>query len=284
VTAEATRRKIAEYYDACEIDYRRIWHLDECLALHIGYWDRQARTLKRALLRQNEVLAESVGVRASDTVLDAGCGVGGSAIFLARRYGCRVTGITLSENQVSAARHHARLHGVDHLASFHVMDFSATQFDAGTFSVVWGLESTCYAESKSAFLREAHRILKERGRLVIADAFESRATYGGADRALLERWLKCWAVDSLESVSGFGRQLEETGFERVSFRDITANVLPSSRRLYLYALITMPLAKLAGLLGLRSDVQTDNVVGAYCQHLALRRGLCKYGIFCAQKD
>ncbi len=44
-------------------------------------------------------MAEKAGVSSGDRVLDAGCGVGGSVIWLAKNYGCKATGITLSGNK-----------------------------------------------------------------------------------------------------------------------------------------------------------------------------------------
>ena len=51
-------KQIAEYYDLCEVDYKYNWHLNECLALHIGYWDETTNNLPEALLRQNEIMKQ----------------------------------------------------------------------------------------------------------------------------------------------------------------------------------------------------------------------------------
>ena len=77
------RHAVVRYYERCETDYRWLWDLDRSLAMHVGIWDAHTRTLREALARQNEILAEHAAIGAGDRVLDAGCGVGGSAIFLA---------------------------------------------------------------------------------------------------------------------------------------------------------------------------------------------------------
>ena len=100
----AYHKKIVDYYRDTENAYRDSWDLDNSLAIHYGYSDKQAVTFRQSLLRMNEVLIETADIRKPDKVLDAGCGVGGSAIFIARETRCTVTGISLSEKQVEQAR------------------------------------------------------------------------------------------------------------------------------------------------------------------------------------
>ena len=136
---------IIDYYDSCEIDYRKLWPLDRCMALHYGYWDETTKGVSDALLRENQILAERAGITADDRVLDAGCGVGGSAIWLARERGCEVVGITLSQKQVDSAGANARKHGVADMARFERRDFTATGHPDASFDVVWAVEAVWHA-------------------------------------------------------------------------------------------------------------------------------------------
>lgn len=88
--------KIVQYYKDTENAYKDSWDLNNSLAIHYGYWDEQVKTFSQSLIRMNEVMVETAGIKSSDIVLDAGCGVGGSSIFLAAKLGCKVSGITLS--------------------------------------------------------------------------------------------------------------------------------------------------------------------------------------------
>ena len=158
-TTPSYRDAIIDYYDNCEVDYRLLWRLDRCLAMHYGYWDETTEGVSDALIRENQVLAQRAGIAGDDRVLDAGCGVGGSAIWLAQEIGCRVTGITLSEHQVAQSRKNAEQRGVSALTDFRVGDFTATDFDEAAFDVVWAVEAVCHAENKRDFVDEAYRIL-----------------------------------------------------------------------------------------------------------------------------
>ena len=105
-------------------------------------------------------MAEVAKIKSSDAILDAGCGIGGSSIFLAERIGCSVTGISLSERQVNKAKELAIEKKVEANVDFKVMNFCVTNFPDENFDVVWGCESICYADDKEQFIKEAYRVLK----------------------------------------------------------------------------------------------------------------------------
>ncbi len=277
------KSQIIKYYDSCEIDYKLIWHLNKCLAMHFGYWDRKAHNLSQALERENEVLAEKADIKKSDVVLDAGCGVGGSSIFLAKRFGCKATGVTLSQKQVSSARENAKRNGVESLTTFYEMDYLNTSFVDNSFDVVWAIESVCHADNKKRFVTEAFRLLKKGGRLIIADNFASKDNYNVQEDKLMEKWLNGWGINFLETSHDFENYSKNAGFNKISFSDITKNVMPSSKRMYLHSLPALFLGKVAEFVGVRTKVQTGNIFSAYYQHKVLRKGLCKYGIFYAEK-
>jgi cyclopropane fatty-acyl-phospholipid synthase-like methyltransferase len=281
--ASGSAHAIVKYYDECEIDYRMVWRLRANLAMHYGHWDSTTRSLRAALVQQNRLLADTARVRASDRVLDAGCGVGGSAIYLAREAGCRVLGVTLSRRQAASARRNARARHVGDRTSFVVMDYTATGFADHSFDVVWALESVCYAEDKAAFVREAFRLLRPGGRLVLADGLATRERYEGRDQRVMEAWLKSWAVRALATPEAFDGYLRAAGFRSVNYRDVTRNVMPSSRLLYLHSLYALGIGKLAERLRLRNAVQTGNIVGCRWQYPAFKNGLACYGLFYAEK-
>lgn len=276
-------RAIVRYYDQCEIDYRWCWSLGSSLAMHFGYWDHTTRSLREALARMNRRLAEAAGLAAGDRVLDAGCGVGGSAIYLAERYGCRVVGITLSANQARSARAHARRRGVADRTEFLVGDYLRAPFGAGSFDAVWALESLCYAPRKRDFVREAARLLRPGGRLVVADGFTVEDTPSPREAQWMRAWLAGWAVPGLESRAGFERDLAACGFAGIRFADLTRNIARSARRLLLMSFPSLPISRLAERLGLRTEIQTGNTRAALYQYLAWRRRLALYGLFSARK-
>ncbi len=277
------KEQIIHYYDTCEKNYKRWWDLDRSLAMHAGYWDKSTKTLHQALIKENEVLAKIANVTAHDKVLDAGCGVGGSSLYLAEHCGCKVVGITLCEKQIAIAQRSATFRKLSHAPEFLVMDYTSTAFSSASFDVVWAIESVCHAKDKRDFIKEAWRLLKPRGRLIVADGFQVRNEYADADKALLDKAVNGWAVDSMESIPNFERFLVEQGFRRIIKQDATKNILPSSFRLFLYSFPAIFISKLGEWFGWSTKTQTQDFVGYHYQFWAVRKKLCRYMIFCAEK-
>jgi len=273
---------VVAYFDQSEGDYRFAWDLGVSKSLHIGYWDSLTWSLRGALARQNEVLAEFGNVWDCSNVFDAGCGVGGSAIFLAKTYDCTVTGMTLSKRQQQLAIKYAAAANVTG-AEFLVGDYTNTGLPAGQYDFVWALESTCYASSLTAFASEAYRLLKPGGVLVIADAYLTRRSYGVDERATLDRWLHSWAVKSIPTVDDASKVFRSAGFIETRWADITRYVLPSAYLLYLRALAALPLGRALQLLGRRSEWQQRNLAGAYYQYEVCRQDLARYHMVCTYK-
>lgn len=278
-----TQKQIIDYYEASEIDYRWVVNLNKNLALHFGYWDNTTSNLTSALEKENEVLARLANIKRSDKILDVGCGVGGSTIFIAKKFGCKATGITLSKKQVSSALKNAKDNNVENLTEFLEMDFHKTNFEDNSFDVVWAIESICHSDNKALFLQEAFRLLKPDGRLVLADGFCSKSNYLENENKSMKNWLNAWGVNSLETIFDFKQYLELAGFKKILFTNITKNILPTSLRLYLWSFPGRFFGKLISLAGLRNSIQTRNAVGAYFQYKTLRRGLWEYGIFYTEK-
>mgnify|MGYP001224377150 CR=1 FL=1 len=265
--------RIRAYYDETWSEYRWVWLNQQNCAIHFGYWDRHTRGHAQALLTMNRVLADQLGVRPGQRILDAGCGVGGSALWLAKTYDVEVVGITPVASQIARAQQFARAHGVAHRVTFEQQDYTATTFPGASFDVVWAIESVCHAPVKRRFLREARRLLRPGGRLGMVEYTRTGRPLAEAEEVLLRRWLSGWAIPDLATAAELARWAEEEGFDGVSLLDITANVRPSLRRLYRLATLAWPVASAAHALGLRSDTRDGNTRGARNQYLALQRGL-----------
>lgn len=274
---------IHDYYDDCHKDFKLFWHLDRCMAMHMGFWDEGTKRLRDALLKENEILAKQVGVAPKDHVLDAGCGVGGSSIFLAAHYGCHVTGITVSAQQVRYAREYAKCYDANKLTTFIVADYTNVPCADSSFDVIWAIESVCHANNKMDFLREAYRLLRKGGRIIIADGFQSKRHLAREEKALLEKSFRGWGVGSLEINAAFYERLKELEFKHIIEQDVTSLIHKSSRRLYLGSFPAHIVDMVGRLFRKRGSIEQGNVISARNQFISLKKGLWKYMVFYAEK-
>jgi cyclopropane fatty-acyl-phospholipid synthase-like methyltransferase len=125
---------VVRYYRENQFFYDRFWKDRVTLSMNYGIWFKETKTLSQAFAQQNILIAEALVPTASDVVLEAGCGTGGSSIWLARTVGCRVIGITLSDEQARTAKNYAARLNVGDRTDFLVMDFLDTCFGSGTIT------------------------------------------------------------------------------------------------------------------------------------------------------
>ncbi|MCT7950613.1 class I SAM-dependent methyltransferase [Ancylothrix sp. C2] len=279
--------KIAEYYDVTLGSYQKHWYKSSnSYSLHYGLWEQDTKTLHEAFINTNKFMAETGNIKAYDVVLDAGCGVGGSSIWLAKNIGCKVIGITLSQKQQQEATKLAKENGVEKLTEFYRKDFTNTGFADSSFDVVWGLESVCHANVKLEFLKEAYRLLKNDGRVLVCDGFRKRQPQTPEEEINLHKFEEGLALPATSLIPEFHKDLEIAGFQNINFWDKTEQVTPSSQKLYNMCRFTYPLLKLVKLLKKNSktlQVLDKNAGAGVAQYKLLKVGIAGYGLFYAEK-
>ena len=120
--APRSRRNVAHHYDLNGRLYSLF--LDRDRQYSCGYFPRGDETIDEAQVAKKRHIAAKLLLNRPDLrVLDIGCGWGGLALTLARDYGARVTGITLSTEQLAEARARAKAEGLDDRVTFELMDY-----------------------------------------------------------------------------------------------------------------------------------------------------------------
>lgn len=275
---------VVRYYERTWFDYRYVWMTRANIAFHFGYYDATHTRHVEALTNTNRMLADLAQVVRGTRVLDAGCGLGGSAIWLATTRGARVIGITPVEQHVGQARRLAAERACDDRVSFECRDYRQTGFPDGSFDVVWALESLCHAEDKAPFYREAARLLRPGGRLVIADYMRAGRPLSARDESVIARWLAGWAIPDIDTRDEHIAAATAAGLDAIEVRDFTPCMRRSSRRLYKLSRIAIPINRIWHALGWRCAVQYANVIASRLQYEALQSGSWFYGVLTARKE
>jgi ubiquinone/menaquinone biosynthesis C-methylase UbiE len=114
-------------------------------------------------------LAEMAELCSTSNVLDAGSGFGGSSRYLAKRFGCKVTGVDLTPSYITISDLLTERTGLKHLVSFQVGDVTELAFRGGEFDLVWTQHVVMNIRHRDKLYAEFSRVLRPGGRLVFYD-------------------------------------------------------------------------------------------------------------------
>jgi SAM-dependent methyltransferase len=190
--------------------------------VHIGYWDTpdSAATVEEAMDRLTDVFIERLGAGATSHVLDLGCGVGGPALRVVARTGARVTGISISAEQIRTANRLAADAGVADRAVFRHGDAMRLPFPDASFDAVMALESLCHMPDRQQVLTEACRVLAPGGRLVLTDVFERRAPRRPVRSPGIDTFCRC-LMATLANIDDYAALVHRSGLRLCELRDVT---------------------------------------------------------------
>ncbi|MEF3275543.1 MAG: cyclopropane fatty acyl phospholipid synthase [Chloroflexus sp.] len=156
--------------------------LDRRMIYSCAYWEHGARTLDEAQEAKLDLIARKLDLRPGMRVLDIGCGWGGTAQYLAERYGVHVVGITVSQAQATLARERCRGLPVE----IRLEDYRQTRGQFDRIISVGMFEHVGYRNYRT-FMQAARRLLTDNG-LLLLHTIGTNVAYEGRD-AWIERYI-----------------------------------------------------------------------------------------------
>ena len=141
--------------------------------LPFRYFRTGSETLRQALDAHTDLVAEMVRPTGRQHILDVGCGLGVPALRIAERYGCKITAVNISREQIRQGRQLIDQRRMSHRVSLVRGDARALDFPDGSFDAIVCLEAAgdiCVSEpDKERLVHELHRVLRPGGRVGFSD-------------------------------------------------------------------------------------------------------------------
>jgi len=149
-------------------------------------------------------------------ILDIGCGIGGPAFEMARRFGASVVGIDLEQPLLERATRAAEQLGLSKQCSFRQVEVGPLIFADGEFDIVVSAGALTQTPDKSAVFRECFRVLRKGGHISLYDWTKSEAPISDDMRY----WFKMEGLSySLETLEAYAGHLANAGFVDIKIED-----------------------------------------------------------------
>lgn len=158
--------QIQQFYDASSGLWEQVWGEH----MHHGYYGATGKEKKERRQAQIDLIEEVLKwakVQQAQNIVDVGCGIGGSSLYLAQKFNAKATGVTLSPVQAARATERANAAGLSARTQFQVADAQAMPFADASFDLVWALESGEHMPDKLKFMQECYRVLQPGGTLIM---------------------------------------------------------------------------------------------------------------------
>jgi tocopherol O-methyltransferase len=224
-------QQIQEFYDASSNLWEGIWGEH----MHHGYYGKDGNYQLNRRQAQIDLIEELLAwsgdfnTNRPQSILDVGCGIGGSSLYLAKKFGARVTGITLSPVQANRAKERARAAGLQDRTDFQVANALSMPFDDNSFDFVWSLESGEHMPDKAKFLQECYRVLKPGGKLMLA-TWCHRPTniepLSSDENQHLQEIYRVYCLPYVISLPAYTEIVEQCGFKDLRVDDWSTAVEP----------------------------------------------------------
>lgn len=214
MNTESEAGAVARFYDELDSFYREAWGE----RLHHGLWLTGRESIEEALDNLEALIFNRAEIRSGDRVLDIGCGYGTLARTICDRFEVdSVVGITNSEAQFRRAKSASLLqlvHG----------EWLANELPANSFDVAISVECLSHVADKSAFFREAARVLRPGARFVLVCWSAGRRNPPAWARNLI---LKSGQLAGIASPREIQQLLDENGFQTLEVLDLSREAAPT---------------------------------------------------------
>ena len=275
MTTRFDHTHVQRYYDRHTATFLRYGQGGGAGAIHRAVWGPGVETREAAFHYVEDCIAEQLRATlpavAEPSIVDLGCGVGGSLCYLAKRLPIRGAGVTLSPVQARLAAERIRAAGLDDRIRCLEGDYADPGLDLPAADLVYAIESFVHGPDPAGFFAQCARVVRPGGLLLICD--DVRRTGGdGAARRAIDRFRRGWRINTLLDRGALHTLAAEAGFEHRSTQDLTSFLETGRPR-------ERAIGVLVALVGwLPVDSKLGHLTGGSALQTCLRRGWIGYDL------
>lgn len=283
--ASIEKDPVGRYYDKNTSRFLTLGHGSSAKAIHRTVWAPGVADREEAIHYIHTIISKHLENSHAQRVLDIGCGVGGTILYLAKLHSASFLGITLSSVQASLGASYIEAAGLDERCFVVPGDFcrgdSIEKIGEG-FDLAYAVEAFLHMADPGCFFRNGVSLLRPGGLLIAADDFLTQRGAGdepaGKDRRMIESFRRGWHARSLISAETFLVEAKKFGFTALENDDFTPYLELDRPR----DLLLRPLAALMRKLP-HSSPMLSNIVGGDALQYCLKNGLVEHRFMVLRK-
>lgn len=272
--------RIGKFYDQSTPLWLNVWGEH----MHHGYYpDGQLgeKTHQQAQLDLVEEILRWGGIADANRILDAGCGVGGSARLLAHKFDASVLAVTLSPVQAENGRRYNQEAELENRITIEARDMMSLQGKDEKFDLIWSMESAEHIADKEALLQMFYDLLLPGGRLIMATWChrDEPPVLKSDEQSLLSRIYGLYHLPPMVSVEVLENITRKVGFTEVKSEDWSDNVAP------FWKAVIQSVFQWRSITGLM-DAGWSTIKGAWAMRYMTKgyqKNLIKFGVFQGKK-
>jgi MPBQ/MSBQ methyltransferase len=197
--------------------------------LSFGYWDKGVTDYYTATKRLLKYVLDNSGIKNPGRILNVSCGYGTETLHIYKRFKPKkIDAIDITESHIKYAKTLAKESGYN--IAYQIMDACRTDFPDACFSHVIGIEGPAHFNTRAAFIREAYRVLRRDGHLILTDIIAQNTNFRNNPvkmriaRLCSNRWHMPY--ENWINADEYRQLLEDTGFTVETIKIIGDRVYP----------------------------------------------------------
>ena len=243
-TISGSQKNISEHYDLNNDFFASF--LDPTMTYSSAYFYKDGLSLEEAQLAKYERLCRQLHLKPSDHVLEIGSGWGGNAIYMAKNYGCKVTSLTISAEQLKLAQERVEAAGLSDKISIQMLDYRNME---GQFDKIVSVEMLEAVGHKylDVYFKKCHDLLKKNGILALQVITSPDSRYDSLRKGV--DWIQkhIFPGSLLPSVAAINGAINRTGdLTLVDLKDIGLHYAQTLKLWYEQFNANLPTVKTLG--------------------------------------
>lgn len=208
-----TTDSVKTYYDQNTNLFLKFNKSKKAQNIHRSLWKDGIENLEDALNFSNFLILkeiESLNIN-SPKIADLGCGVGASLFYIYPRLQNpkSALGLTLSPVQAKLAKNSAKELDLQNQIIFAEGDFTSVPLESESLDVIYSVEAVCHAVEPEKYFREASRLLRKGGKLILIDDYQANRSFTKHETKWLNAYIEGWyvpGVRTIEQIIEFAKQ------------------------------------------------------------------------------